>query len=69
VAHSEKPSVPLSTFVVRFWREIGAGRVRWRGRVQHIQSGEQAAFADEAGLLDFVRRWVEMPEEIEGGEQ
>lgn len=64
----ESPS-PLNTFIVRFWREVGAERACWRGRVQHVQSGEQAAFLDEDSLLAFLRRWVRMPEEIEGAKE
>ncbi|HHS96756.1 MAG TPA: hypothetical protein ENK08_02485 [Chloroflexi bacterium] len=58
----EESPAPLNTFVVRLWREVRAGQVCWRGRVRHVQSGQQAAFADEAGLLDFVRRWVRLAE-------
>jgi hypothetical protein len=37
---------PLSTFVVRFWREWSAAGPRWRGQVDHVQSGRTAAFLD-----------------------
>lgn len=57
----KRPGLPLSTFVVRFWQESGAGAPRWRGQVRHIQSGEQASFTDEATLTDFIRRWITMP--------
>ena len=65
MAPPEKSPVSLNTFVVRLWREIRAGRACWRGRIQHVQSGEQAAFVDEDGLLAFVRRWIQMPHEAE----
>ena len=58
----DKPAPPLSTFIVRFWRELGASQVCWRGQVQHVQSGDKIAFADETALLSFLRRWVEMEE-------
>ena len=61
-----KPSPLLNTFIVRFWREPGVGEDRWRGQVQHVQSGERAAFANEPALLRFLRRWVQTPER--GGE-
>lgn len=50
------PVPPISTFVVRFWREWSAAGSRWRGRIEHVQSGESAAFLDVDGMLDFVRR-------------
>jgi hypothetical protein len=33
--------------------------------VQHIQSGERATFANEDGLLSFIRRWVQTLKSIE----
>jgi len=59
----ERAIHPLNTFVVRFWQEWGTDHTLWRGQVQHVQSGERAAFADEEGLLTFVRRWVRMGSE------
>ena len=39
---AESPPVPpVSTFVVRFWQEWSAAGARWRGRVEHVQSGER----------------------------
>jgi len=29
--------------------------VRWRDRIEHLQSGDDAAFLDLDSLLDFVR--------------
>ncbi len=49
-------SPPLSTFVVRFWREPSAAGPRWRGRIEHVQSGESATFRELEDILDFVRR-------------
>ncbi len=61
---AESPSVPpASTFVVRFWREWLAAGSRWRGRVEHVQSGESAAFLDLNGMLDFVRRFGAMADD------
>ena len=50
------PVPPISTFVVRFWQEWSDAGPRWRGRIEHVQSGESAAFLDVDGMLDFVRR-------------
>ncbi|MGC9399439.1 MAG: hypothetical protein ACP5HM_09935 [Anaerolineae bacterium] len=46
---------PLSTFVVRFWRENSAAGAQWRGRVEHVQSGAGLAFTDLDDLLGFLR--------------
>lgn len=54
---------PQNTFVVRFWRvwrtaddtEQMAG---WRGRIEHVQSGEGMAFRDLRQLLAFMERFV-----------
>lgn len=50
------PSPPVSTFVVRFWREWSAGGSRWRGRIEHVQSGESHNILDLQGILDFMQR-------------
>lgn len=54
---------PVSTFVVRFWRERSRGEVRWRGRIEHLQSGDNASFLDLDGLQEFVRRFGVMVHE------
>ena len=54
---AESPPVPpISTFVVRFWQEWSAAGSRWRGRIEHVQSGESATFLDADGMLAFIRR-------------
>ena len=47
----------MITFVVRFWREASAGEGRWRGQIEHVQSGEGVAFLDAEGMWRFVRRF------------
>jgi hypothetical protein len=50
-------SIPVpstSTFVLHFWREWSSTRSSWRGWVKHVQSGQRAAFQDEASLLCFI---------------
>ena len=49
------PIPPASTFVVRLWHEWTAGGPRWRGRIEHLQSGESQAFLDVEGLVAFLR--------------
>ena len=54
---------PASTFVIRSWREWSVAGPRWRGRIEHVQSGESAAFVDLDGMLDFVRRYGVMADD------
>jgi hypothetical protein len=56
---AEPPPVsPVSTFVVRLWHEWSVDGSRWRGRIEHLQSGESRAFLDSDGLLSFVHRFA-----------
>ena len=47
---------PASTFVVRFWREWSAVGSRWRGRIEHVQSGQSATTLDLQAITDFIQR-------------
>ena len=47
----------MITFVVRFWRETSAGEVRWRDRIEHVQSGKQADFLQVDGLVTIPKRY------------
>lgn len=51
---SQSQPIVSATFVVRFWRETGLGEVRWRGRIEHVQSGESAAFLEIDDMLSFL---------------
>jgi hypothetical protein len=47
-------SLPASTFVVRFrrlWSLAGAG---WRGRIEHVQSGNTSSFLSIEEMIDFI---------------
>jgi hypothetical protein len=57
------PVSPVSTFVVRFWQEWSAAGSRWRGRIEHVQSGQSAAFLGLDEMLDFVRSFGAMPDD------
>jgi len=46
---------PASTFVLRFWREWSASGSRWRGRIEHVQSGQRADFVELQSFLEFMR--------------
>jgi hypothetical protein len=67
---TEIPSAPpLSTFVVRFWREWSVAGGQWRGRIVHLQSGERATFLDLQGVLDFfLDAGIMSTEESQAGE-
>ena len=61
---AESPSIPpVSTFVVRFWREWSADEPRWRGRIEHVQSGQCATFLDLDGMARFIRKFVSMADD------
>lgn len=53
---------PQNTFVVRFWLEWQAECsdqiVRWRGRIEHVQSGEGMSFHQAYELLEFIGRFI-----------
>jgi hypothetical protein len=57
------PVSPVSTFVVRIWHEWSAAGSRWRGRIEHLQSGESAAFLDLEETLAFIRRFTALPDQ------
>lgn len=51
----------IASFVIRFAQEIwrddqGAPRVRWRGRIQHVQGDEEARFTDFADAVGFIQQ-------------
>ena len=54
--HSVKTTATM-TFVVHFWREWTGTESRWRGRVEHVQSGRQASFLEIGDLLGFFQRF------------
>lgn len=42
-------------FAVRIWQEdLGNGQYEWRGKVQHVTSGEASYFRDWAALIAFL---------------
>jgi hypothetical protein len=55
-------------FTVRLWLEpLGDGQSEWRGKVQHVPSGEAQYFREWSSLVIFLERelsesgWVEEP--------
>ncbi|HEX6383384.1 MAG TPA: hypothetical protein VF177_01830 [Anaerolineae bacterium] len=50
------PAQPAAiTFVVRIWPEWSLSGPRWRGRIEHLQSGRTLAFHDLEEALAFIR--------------
>lgn len=58
----ERAEQPQNTFIVRFWREWqgedSAQTLKWRGRIEHIQSGEGISFHQAHELLAFIGRFI-----------
>lgn len=53
---AEPSSIPaVSTFILRFWREWSPGEVRWRGRIEHLESGRCASCLDLESILGFIQ--------------
>lgn len=46
-----------ATFVLRFWREWSGTTSRWRGRIEHVQSGQRAEFLEVKTLIGFLERF------------
>ncbi len=43
-------------FTVRMWLEqLGKGSTEWRGKVQHVLSGQTRYFRDWQALITFIR--------------
>jgi hypothetical protein len=50
-----EPSPRSHLFTVRVWaEELGAGQTEWRGRVQHVTSGEVHYFRDWTTLAALL---------------
>jgi len=42
------------SFIVRFYGEVSKDRRGWRGRVEHVQTGEKRPFQGAEQLLKFL---------------
>jgi len=52
---ADQPAHSSHLFTLRMWREdLGSGQTGWRGRVQHVNSGEARYFRDWQALEAFV---------------
>jgi hypothetical protein len=51
-------------FTVRVWAEaLGPGSVEWRGRAQHVLSGETRYFREWKDLIAFVKQLTQFRQE------
>jgi hypothetical protein len=59
-------------FTVRLWpEELGAGQSEWRGKVQHVLSGETRYFRDWPTLLTHLQTMLpaaDSDQQVSGGE-
>lgn len=59
-AGETRAAADIASFVLRFAQEIwrddqGAPRVRWRGRIHHVQGDDDARFTDFADAVAFIQ--------------
>ena len=55
--------VHAQLFTLRVWREdLGEGRSEWRGKVQHVLSGEARYFRDWATLIAALQEMLKTGE-------
>jgi hypothetical protein len=60
-ADTDQASLTSHLFLVRLWLEdLGADQQEWRGRVQHILSGQVRYFREWAVLETILRNMVSM---------
>lgn len=56
------PTPSQHTFIVRFWWEgegMGTDWTKgWRGRVEHVQSGEGLSFTEMSQLFTFIQGFL-----------
>ncbi len=58
--------VHAQLFMLRMWcEELGEGRVEWRGKVQHVTSGEARYFRDWSTLIACLQEMLSVkPDQI-----
>jgi hypothetical protein len=62
-------SLPVSTFVLRFWLERSISGARWRGSIVHIPSGERSEFLHVEELLIFIQKFQILLDDIDRFQQ
>jgi hypothetical protein len=62
---ADQPAQSSQLFMLRLWLEdLGGGRTDWRGKVQHVSSGEARYFRDWTTLEAFLENllcWEQEP--------
>lgn len=48
-------SQPLSTFVIRIWKEWSTDGGIWRGNIEHLESKKRSGFQDLESMLEFLK--------------
>jgi hypothetical protein len=65
----DKKSKPSQLFMLRIWlEEIREGQTDWRGRAQHVSSGEVKYFRNWQMLRDFMEEKLRQQEFMESNE-
>lgn len=63
---TDRPGQGSHLFMLRFWPEdIGNGQTDWRGKIQHVNSGEVRYFRDWGTLRGFVEALLLEEKEID----
>ena len=58
-------SIPVTIFVVRVSGEWSADSLQWRGRVEHLPSGQSAAFSRLEEIPLFILRAGQVQEDAD----
>ncbi len=53
---SSTETTATTVFVVRFWREWTGAEMRWRGRIEHVPSGQRQDFLTVEQMLAFLQQ-------------
>ena len=59
-----QPAHASHLFMLRVWLEdLGQGKTDWRGKVQHVNSGEVRYFRDWPAMESFIEGLIRAPDE------
>jgi hypothetical protein len=62
---ADQPSQSSHLFMLRLWQEdLGSGQTDWRGKVQHVNSGEARYIRDWPTLEAFVEELLHRIESV-----
>jgi hypothetical protein len=57
-------------FTIQLWQEeLGQGQTEWRGKAQHVSSGNVRYFRDWPGLIRILQTMLSTPEPDTRSEQ